>query len=121
MDDYNEILYYIDISIKCNLSYRRLHERIKKSLNIEDISERYLKKLILEKMDSFLKELGSGITYVGNEYKIRIGSTFNYIDKSLKRIDHDNTISLIVCKKDNKLVLEYSSEPRIFSTTYVLM
>jgi len=43
-----------------------------------------------------------------------------YIDKILKRIDHDNTIGIIICKKDNKLVLEYSSDPRIYSTTYVL-
>ena len=131
---------------------------IRNNMNVQEVSEKYLKKLILEDMDSFLKELGNGFTYVGNEYKIKIGITFNYIDillfnidfncyvvvelkitelrkeyigqiqvymnyidKSLKRIDHDNTIGLIICKKDNKLVLEYSSDPRIFSTTYVLM
>ena len=43
-----------------------------------------------------------------------------YIDKFVKRMDHDNTIGIIICKKDNKLVLEYSSDSRIYSKTYAL-
>ena len=130
---------------------------IKNTLNINDINEKYLKKLILEDIDSFLKELGNSFTYVGNEYKIKISNSFNYIDillfniefncyivvelktielkkehigqieiymnyidRNLKRNYHDKTIGIIICKKDNKLVLEYSSDPRIFSTTYIL-
>ena len=46
----------------------------------ENISERILKDLILEDLDNFLLELGEGFTYIRNEYKIKIGSTYNYID-----------------------------------------
>jgi predicted nuclease of restriction endonuclease-like (RecB) superfamily len=53
---------------------------IKNSNNYEEISEKILKKLILEDMDNFLKELGEGFCYIGNEYKIKIGDRYNYID-----------------------------------------
>ena len=39
-----------------------------------------LKQLILEDLDSFLKELGKGFTYVSTEYPIKIGNRYNYID-----------------------------------------
>ncbi len=46
----------------------------------ENISEKILKDLILEDLDNFLLELGEGFTYIRNEYKIKIGNTYNYID-----------------------------------------
>ena len=46
----------------------------------ENISERILKDFILEDLDNFLLELGEGFTYIRNEYKIKIGNTYNYID-----------------------------------------
>ena len=45
---------------------------IKNSSNYEIISEKVLKKLILEDIDNFLTELGSGFTYIKNEYKIKL-------------------------------------------------
>ena len=189
--DTNEINYYIDISIKQNLSYRKLRERIKNNeyqrlddntknklikheeilvndfiknpiiingnLDINKFNEKYLKELILNDLDNFLKELGNGFMYVGNEYEIKIGDRFNYVDillynviyncyivvelktreikkqdigqieiymnyinKHLKTFNQDNTIGIILCKKDNKLLLEYCSDQRIFSTTFLL-
>ena len=53
---------------------------LKNKYNAEEISEKYLKHLILEDMDQFLLQLGPGFTYVGNEYKIKIGDRYNYID-----------------------------------------
>ena len=44
----------------------------------------------------------------------------NYIDKNVRRVTDDETVGLIICKKENKLILEYCSEPRIFETTYLL-
>ena len=44
----------------------------------------------------------------------------NYIDKNIKTIDEDKTIGIIIVKKDNEFVIEYSSDDRIFSTTYIL-
>ena len=46
----------------------------------EQINEKILQRLILEDIPSFLKELGDGFTFVENEYKIKIGEAFNYID-----------------------------------------
>ena len=46
----------------------------------EVISEKVLKQLILEDIDNFLKELGEGFCYIENEYKIKIGNNYNYID-----------------------------------------
>ena len=37
-------------------------------------------------MDNFLKELGTGFSYIENEYKIKIGNTYNYIDLLLYNI-----------------------------------
>ena len=51
-----------------------------KNNNYEEITEKILQKLILENISSFMKELGVGFTYVDNEFKIKIGSSYNYID-----------------------------------------
>ena len=55
---------------------------IKNKYNIDkkEITEKILKKLILEDLDNFLKELGTGFSYIENEYKIKVGNTYNYID-----------------------------------------
>ena len=54
----------------------------------EKINEKILQRLILEDIPSFLKELGEGFTFVENEYKIKIGETFNYIDLLLYNIKY---------------------------------
>ena len=53
---------------------------IKNTTNKEIISEKVLQKVILEDIPSFLDELGSGFTFIKNEYKIKIGDSYNYID-----------------------------------------
>jgi len=60
---------------------------IKNSSNYEIVSEKMLQKLVLEDIPSFLKELGSGFTFIENEYKITIGDTYNYIDLLLYNIE----------------------------------
>ena len=126
--------------------------------NIEVVKEKVLQKLILEDMPSFLKELGSGFAFIDNEYKIKVGSSYNYIDillynyiynafvvvelkvtelrkeyigqlevymnyidTNLKTINQNKTIGIIVSKKDNKYIMEYSSDPRILSKEYILV
>ena len=44
-----------------------------------------------------------------------------YIDKNVKKITHDKTVGIIIAKKDNKFIMEYCSDPRIFNTTYELV
>ncbi len=48
--------------------------------NKEILTEKALKLLILEDIDNFLKELGDCFSYIANEYKTKIGNTYNYID-----------------------------------------
>ena len=64
---------------------------IKNKLEIdkENISEKILQRLILEDIPSFLKELGEGYSFIENEYKIRIGNTYNYIDLLLFNIKYN--------------------------------
>ena len=190
-NDYNEIIYYINISKRNNLTQRQLQEKIKnkeyqripiesrnkliknekiklndlipnpikiKNNNNEIISEKVLQRLILEDIPSFLEELGEGFTFIRNEYKIKIGSKYNYIDlllynikykcyvvielkvtelkkehigqieiymnyidKNIKTIEENKTIGIIICKKDNKYVIEYCSDNRIISRLYELV
>ena len=56
--------------------------------NLEIIKEKMLHKLILEDMKNFLSELGVGFTYVSDEYKIKIGNNYNYIDFLLYNIKY---------------------------------
>lgn len=53
---------------------------VKVDSNKEPINKSKLKYYLLENIDSFLHELGDGFCYVGNEYKIKLGNTYNYID-----------------------------------------
>ena len=62
---------------------------IKNSYNYEKITEKMLKQLILEDLDSFLKELGEGFCYIENEYKIKIDDRNNYIDLLLYNIKYN--------------------------------
>lgn len=53
---------------------------IKNNDNIEIITEKALHQLILEDITSFMKELGTGFSFIDNEYKIKLGDRYNYID-----------------------------------------
>lgn len=121
----------------------------------ENISEYALKEAVLNNLDEFLLQLGTGFTYVGNEYKIKIGNRYNYIDlllfnyeyncfvvvelkitelkkehigqiqvymnyidNNLKRFNQDKTIGIIICKKENKFIIEYCSDDRVIAREY---
>ena len=62
--------------------------KIKNKNNYEVISEKILQKLILEDIPTFLKELGNGFTFIDNEYKIKLGDRYNYIDLLLYNIKY---------------------------------
>ena len=132
--------------------------QIKNASGNNEISEKVLQKLILEDIPSFLKELGSGFSFIDNEYKIKMGDRYNYIDlllfnyefncfvvvelkitelkkehigqiefymnfidKNLKNINQNKTIGIIICKKENKYVIEYCSDDRIIAREYELI
>ncbi|MBQ4634666.1 MAG: DUF1016 family protein, partial [Bacilli bacterium] len=60
---------------------------IKNANNYQIISEKILQRLILENIPSFLKELGNGFAFIENEYKIKLGNKYNYIDLLLYNIN----------------------------------
>lgn len=169
----------LEIIIKFN-EYKRLPEATKRKLMAKEppkvkdliknpimiknnndyviISEKILQKLILEDIENFMKELGNSFSFIGSEYKIKLGSTYNYIDlllfnyeyncfvvveikitelkkehigqiqvyinyidSNLKSVNQDKTIGIIICKKDNKYVIEYCSDDRIIAREYELV
>ena len=61
--------------------------QIKNSGNYEVFSEKVLQKLILEDIENFLEELGSGFTFIKSEYPIKLGDRYNYIDLLLYNIE----------------------------------
>ena len=62
---------------------------IKSNKSYENISEKVLQKLILEDIESFMKELGNAFCFIGSEYKIKIGNSFNYIDLLLYNYEYN--------------------------------
>ena len=72
----------------------------KYNYDIENISEKMLQRLILEDIPSFLEELGEGYSFIKNEYKIKIGNTYNYIDLLLFNIKFNCyvVVELKVCE-----------------------
>ena len=131
---------------------------IRTNNNEETISEKLLQKLILENIPAFLEELGTGFTFIKNEYPIKLGKIYNYIDlllynikyrcyvvvelkvtklkkehtgqimtymnyidKNIKSIDDNKTVGIIICKKDNKYVIEYCSDKRIIAREYKIL
>ena len=128
---------------------------IRNNNDYDDNSEKALQKLIQENIPAFLEELGEGFCFIKNEYKIKIGESYNYIDlllynikykcyvvielkitelkkehigqietymnyidKNIKDLDDNKTIGIIICKKDNKFIMEYCSDKRIISKEY---
>ena len=151
----NKLINNENLNIKDNIKNPIL---IKNIHNYTEITEKILQKLILEDISSFMKELGDSFSFIDNEYKIKIGERYNYIDlllfniefncyvvielkvtelmkehigqiqvymnyidKNLKKINQDKTIGIIICKKENKYVIEYSSDVRIVARTYELL
>ena len=78
---------------------------IKNSYDYEKITEKILKQLILEDLDNFLSELGEGFTYIKNEYKIKIGDRYNYIDLLL--FNYKYNCFIVVELKVTELKKEY--------------
>ena len=44
----------------------------------------------------------------------------NYIDKNIKGIYQDKTIGIILVKRNNEFIIEYSSHDRVLSREYLL-
>jgi len=85
---------------------------IKNNKNYEIVSEKILQKLILEDIQTFLKELGSGFAFIGNEYKIKVGGTYNYIDLLL--FNYQYNCFVVVELKVTKLKKEHIGQIEVY-------
>ena len=45
----------------------------------------------------------------------------NYIDKNIKKALHNKTIGILIVRKNNKLVVEYTINSNIYVTTYKIV
>ena len=55
------------------------------------------------------------------EYISQVQKYMNYIDKNIKEISNNSTIGILICKRENKYVIEYCSDERIVVRKYVLI
>ena len=131
---------------------------IKNSKNIQVATEKALHQLILEDIENFMRELGDSFSFIGSEYKIKIGERnhyidfllfnikyncyvvvelkvtefkveyisqvqkyMNYIDKNIKGVGNNKTMGILICKRENKFVIEYCSDERIAVREYRLI
>ena len=61
------------------------------------------------------------VTEMNAEYIGQVTKYINYVDKNIKEPFNDKTVGVIICKKENKFILEYCTDTRIFTTTYELV
>ena len=59
------------------------------------------------------------VTELKKEHLGQIQVYMNYIDEHLKKTIQNKTIGIIICREDNKFILKYCSDERIFSTKYI--
>ena len=55
------------------------------------------------------------------EYIAQVQKYMNYIDKKVKEDNNNNTIGILICKRENKFVMEFCSDDRITVRTYELV
>lgn len=85
---------------------------IRNKNNYEIISEKILQKLILEDIESFMNELGNSFSFIGSEYKIRIGNNFNYIDLLL--FNYEYNCFVVVELKVTELKKEHIGQIQVY-------
>ncbi len=58
------------------------------------------------------------VTEMKAEYIGQVIKYVNYVDKNIKEVYNEPTVGVIICKKENKYVMEYCTNPNIFVSTY---
>ena len=61
------------------------------------------------------------VTQFKVEYISQVQKYMNYIDKNIKEISNNNTMGILICKRENKFVIEYCSDERIAVREYELV
>ena len=85
---------------------------IKKSDKYTEISEKVLQQIILEDIKNYMQELGTGFCFISNEYPIKIGNNYNYIDLLLYNIDFNCYV--VVELKVTKLKKEHIGQIEVY-------
>ena len=85
---------------------------IRNTYNYERITEKTLKQLILEDISNFMKELGDGFSFIDDEYKIKIGDRYNYIDLLLFNIKYNCYV--VVELKTTELKKEHIGQIEVY-------
>ena len=80
---------------------------IRNKNNIVIINEKALHNLILEDIEYFMKELGNSFSFIGSEYKIKIGERNHYIDFLLFNIKYNSYV--VIELKVTEFKVEYIS------------
>lgn len=131
---------------------------IRNNKSYEILSEKVLRKMIIEDIEKFLEELGINFTFIKSEYPIKLGERYNYIDlllynikfkcyvvvelkitelkkehigqiqvymnyidNKIKTVHEEDTIGIIICKKENNYIIEYCSDDRILTREYKII
>lgn len=61
------------------------------------------------------------VTELRKEHIGQIQTYMNYIDKNIKSIEEDKTIGIIICKKEDKFIMEYCSDEKIITKEYEII
>ena len=85
---------------------------IKNTNKYTEISEKVLQQIILEDIKNFMQELGTGFCYISNEYPIKIGNNYNYIDLLLFNIEFNCYV--VVELKVTKLKKEHIGQIEVY-------
>ena len=81
---------------------------IKNTNKHTEISETVLQQIILEDIKNFMQELGSGFSFVSNEYPIKLGNKYNYIDLLL--YNYKYKCFVVIELKTTKLKKEHTGQ-----------
>ena len=85
---------------------------IKNPNRCDEISEKILQQIILEDIESFMKELGTGFCFIGKECPIKIGNNYNYIDLLL--FNYEYNCFIVVELKVTKLKKEHIGQIEVY-------
>ena len=85
---------------------------IKNTNKYTEISEKVLQQIILEDIKNFMQELGTGFCFISNEYPIKIGNNYNYIDLLLYNIDFNCYV--VVELKVTKIKKEHIGQIEVY-------
>ena len=133
------------ILIKNSYDYKEISEKVLQKLILEDLDNfltelgegftyikseykiklgdryNYIDLLLFNYIYNCFIVIELKVTELKKEHIGQIETYMNYVDKNIRRVEQDKTIGIIICKKDNKFIMEYCSDDRIYQRVYELV